>query len=397
MIKTAILTAGALTFLLHGASQKTTEEKPIRVLLIGNSYTYYNNLPGMISALSGGRIETRMVVRGGANLQQIWDLGDATTAIREGKWDYVVVQEHSLLGGMRVDGVEHVNEPDFFYDNARLYDAEIRKAKAKMILYLTWARRASPEQQVFLTHAYATIAQELGVQVAPVGVAWQKIRESDPAVVLHASDGTHPSPVGSYVAACVLIDTILGKKQTGLAARVSGNPIAANERPDTSRVVDLVALSPERAEQLQKVAAESVLPPPGPKPVYPVRASLPAVKRPFTAQDLGGVWRGSLKFFAFPVNAELKLNTDGTQCSGQFAIWTLNDDRRLRTPISGCRITDAGVTFSVPDYRGVGPGENYWSHFTGEALVGWADYRGIAKSSRLMGSFELKRQKDPPR
>jgi hypothetical protein len=29
--------------------------------------------------------------------------------------------------------------------------------------------------------------------------------------------------------------------------------------------------------------------------------------------------------------------------------------------------------------------------------VGWADYRGIAKSSRLMGSFELKRQKDPPR
>ena len=30
---------------------------------------------------------------------------------------------------------------------------------------------------------------------------------------------------------------------------------------------------------------------------------------------------------------------------------------------------------------------------TGDALVGWADYRGVGKSSRLMGSFEWKRQK----
>ena len=391
MMKTALLVATAI--LLQGASQKTTDEKPIRVLFIGNSYTYYNNLPGMISTLSGGRIETRMVVRGGANLQLMWDLGEAAAAIREGKWDYVVLQEHSLLGGMRVDGAEHVNEPDFFFDNVRLFDTEIRKAKAKTVLYMTWARRAYPEQQVFLTHAYAAIGHELGVAIAPVGVAWQKIRDTDPAVVLHASDGTHPSPIGSYIAACVLLDTLLGKKQTGLAARVSGNPIGSNERPDAGRVVDLVNLAPERAEQLQKIAAEAVVPLLGPKPAYPVRTSLPPVKRPFTAQDLGGVWRGSLRFFAVPLNAELKLTAENGQCSGQLAIWTQNDDRRLRAPISGCRITDAGVTFSIPDYRGVGPGESYWSHFTGDALVGWADYRGIGKSSRLMGSFELKRQK----
>jgi hypothetical protein len=394
MAKIALLAATA--FLLQGANQKpAADEKPLRVLFIGNSYTYYNNLPSMVSTLSGGKIEARMVVRGNANLQQLWDLGDAPAAIREGKWDFVVLQEHSLLGGMRVDGAEHVNEPDFFHDNVRLFDAEIRKAKAKTVLYMTWARRVSPEQQPFLTHAYGSIGQELGLAVAPVGVAWQKIRDTDPAVVLHAADGTHPSPVGSYVAACVLLQTLLGKKMPGLPAKISGHPIGANERPDTGRVVDLVSLTPERAEQLQKIAAEAAVPLPlGAKPTYPTRTSLPPVKRPFTSQDVSGVWRGSLRFFALPVNAELKLTAEGTQCSGQFSIWTQNDDRRLRTPVSGCRITDAGVTFSIPDYRGVGPGENYWSHFTGDALVGWADYRGIAKSSRLMGSFDLKRQKE---
>ena len=89
------------------ADEKTAPA--LRVLFIGNSYTYYNNLPGMVAQLSGGRIETRMVARGGSTLQQLWDFGEAPAAIREGRWDYVVLQEHSLLGGMRVDGIEHVN------------------------------------------------------------------------------------------------------------------------------------------------------------------------------------------------------------------------------------------------------------------------------------------------
>ena len=106
------------------------------------------------------------------------------------------------------------------------------------------------------------------------------------------------------------------------------------------------------------------------------------------------MWRGSLRFFAEPLTAELKLTAgEGNQCSGQLTTWTSTDDRRMRARIASCRITDVGVTFVVPDYRGVGPGENYWSHYTGESLVGWADYRGLGKSSRLMGSFELRRQK----
>jgi hypothetical protein len=376
-----------------GADEKP--QPPVRVLFIGNSYTYYNNLPEMISQLSGGRIDAKMVARGGASLRQLWDIGDAPAAIREGKWDYVVIQEQSLLGGMRIDGMEHVNEPDFFYEDVRMYDAEIRKAKAKTILYLTWARKSAPEQQAHLTHAYTAIAQELNLIIAPVGIAWQKVRESDPSIVLHTADGSHPNPFGSYLAACVFVNTILGKKApANVAFKVTGHPIAANERPDLTRVVDLVSLTPERADLLQTAADEAVAVLPASKPTFPQRMPLPPAKKPVLAADVSGTWRGWLRFYTVPVNVELKLTTtEGNQCTGQWSIWTANDDRRLRAPISSCRITDVGVAFIMPDYRGFGPGETYWSHYTGDTITGWADFRGLGKSSRLMGSFELRRVK----
>ncbi len=391
----------ALLFVLAAAAaavaapppQRPAGAGPVRVLFIGNSYTYYNNMPELVAQLSGGLIETRMVARGGASLQQSWDIGLAPAAIREGKWDWVVIQEQSLLGGMRVDGTEQINDPDFFYDNVRMYDAEIRKAKAKTMLYLTWARRAAPEQQAYLTHAYAAIAQELGLTVAPVGIAWQKAREKDPSLILHAADGSHPSPLGSYLAACVFVRTILGSQApASLPAKVVGHPIAPNEQPDLSRTVELVNLSPERAEILQDFAEQAVAPAATPRLPAPARNSLPPPKRPANPAEMTGVWKGWLKYYPVPMNAELRLSHGaGNQCSGQWTVWSQNDDRRLKMPLSACRFTDVGVTFVISDYKGAGPGETFWAHYTGETISGWADYRGLKKSSRLMGSFELRR------
>ncbi|MBS1831251.1 MAG: SGNH/GDSL hydrolase family protein [Acidobacteria bacterium] len=388
--------AGTRSLLAGGADEKATPAAPIRVLFIGNSYTYYNNMPEMVATLSGGRIETRMVARGSSTLRQLWDLGESVAAIREGKWDWVVLQEHSLLGGMRVDGVESVNNPEFFHESVRMYDAEIRRNKGKTLLYLTWARRSHPDQQQVINQAYLSIAQELGLPIAPVGAVWQRVRELDPGLVLHDPDGTHPNPAGSYLAACVFINTILGPKATlALPSRVQGHPMRSNERADMNRVVDLVNLRPDLADRIQ-VQASEVSPPAGPVSPYvpPARSPLPPVKRPFTAADLSGTWRGPLRMYAMTMTAELNLLTvDGVSCTGRWSITNYNDERQVRQPISSCRVTDAGVSFVLADYRGVGPGETYWAHFTGDTLAGWADYRGVSKSSRLMGSFELRKQR----
>jgi hypothetical protein len=100
-------------------------------------------------------METRMVVEGGATLQDHWEKGDALKAIREGAWDYVILQDHSALGAYLVNGQSQVADPEYFHKYARLFAREIKRAGAKTVFYLTWARKgASERDQTALNYAY---------------------------------------------------------------------------------------------------------------------------------------------------------------------------------------------------------------------------------------------------
>lgn len=119
------------------------KQKPVRVLFVGNSYTYFNNLPEMLERLStsagaGPRIEARMVVAGGATLERHWRLEQALLAIRIGDWDYVVLQEQSTLGpSPLVDGLPRIRSPDDFFKYARMFDEAVRQAGAQTVFYST--------------------------------------------------------------------------------------------------------------------------------------------------------------------------------------------------------------------------------------------------------------------
>ena len=397
----------AVTLCVSGAFGYAQEPKPLRVLFIGNSYTYYNNLPELVAgfaAASGVKMDTRMVAHGGATLEQTWDVDDVLSVLHEGKWDFVVLQEHSQLGTRYIDGVQELNEPDHFWETVRMYESEIRKIRAKTILYLTWARKTDPNQQPALNYAYMAIAQELGLTVAPVGMAWAKVRDAQPYMALHLLDGSHPTPSGSYLAACVLADTILGRRLSGLPYRLTGHPMNNRlDRVDMSRTAELINLPQERADWLQRIAGEEyqhVVADAGgyvasskPPPLGLARTPLPQGHKPL-ARELAGVWRGKMKFYTWPSTMELKLTTaDPDQCDGQWTVTSQNGDHKLAGPIDSCRVTDSGISFLVPDYRGLSMSESYWAHFTGDALVGWVEYRGLTKSVRMSGSWELHKER----
>ncbi len=98
----------------------------VRVLFIGNSYTYYNNLPGLLEYFVKEShkqiLKTKMIVRGGANLKLLWNAGRALQEIRRGKYDYVVLQEQSRLGGGYKNGVLQIGDPKMFFDYSQLFD-----------------------------------------------------------------------------------------------------------------------------------------------------------------------------------------------------------------------------------------------------------------------------------
>jgi hypothetical protein len=204
-------------------SLAATGPEPLRVLFIGNSYTYINDLPQLTTRLAASAkppraLQATFVGEGGATLKRHWEAGNALDAIRKGKWDYVVLQDQGTLGSSSYgDGIPQINDPKMFHTYARLFDAEIRNAGAKTIFFMTWARQDSPQSQAALTNAYESIAAERKALLAPVGVAWQNALHDNPKLALHDADRSHPAPAGTYLAACVFYAVFFSSSPQGLS------------------------------------------------------------------------------------------------------------------------------------------------------------------------------------
>ncbi|MGV3613912.1 MAG: SGNH/GDSL hydrolase family protein [Fimbriimonas sp.] len=178
-------------------------EAPLRVLFVGNSYTYGNNLPALIQRISeltpGRKVVAEQVTEGGWSLQLHWLRGKAPGRVREGKWDYVVLQDHSL---------RPIDDRPQFERFSRLFVHAVRKQGGRPLFYMTWARRHRPETQATLTNAYRRIAVEQKAALAPVGEAWREILSGPEPRRLHLGDDSHANAEGSYVAALTILAVV---------------------------------------------------------------------------------------------------------------------------------------------------------------------------------------------
>jgi hypothetical protein len=245
------------------AAQQPATQPSLRVLFIGNSYTYYNNLGDIVAAIAaagtGPKIIPTLAVRGGQSLQWHLDNGPATAALKGGTWDYVVLQEHSLLGTAMLDGKPVIADPSAFHAAVREWTRRVRSVGAKPILFMTWARRSALPEQAKLSEAYLSIGRELNIDVAPVGDAWTAARTRWLSLDLHIFDESHPAPAGSYLAACVIFSTITGRDPKGAPSVILGHPVARPEGTvDFTEMVPLVDLGAATASWLQEIAWKAV-------------------------------------------------------------------------------------------------------------------------------------------
>jgi hypothetical protein len=182
------------------------------ILFIGNSFTRRNDLPGLLAEMAAERkvrIRHELISVGGASLRTHWNAGEAAKDIATGGYDYVVLQEQSTLP---------VKNAKRMAENVRLFDETIRQAGSKTVLYMTWARQHAPESQEAITEAYKSIGKEVGAIVVPVGLAWQKFLAKHDRPLLYDRDQSHPSPAGSYFAACVFLSNLLKINPVGIVA-----------------------------------------------------------------------------------------------------------------------------------------------------------------------------------
>ena len=155
-------------------------QPPVRVLFIGNSFTYYHELPKMLAKLAeaGGQrpLEHESVTPGGYSLEQHWKEKQALAKIRSGRWQFVVLQDQSQIPLLRREALDQY---------AKQFDAAIREQGATTILYQTWALQNKPAEQATISRAYADLAKQLHAQLAPVGNAWH-----NPRIFPTAPDGS---------------------------------------------------------------------------------------------------------------------------------------------------------------------------------------------------------------
>jgi hypothetical protein len=226
---------------------------PLRILWIGNSYTYVNDLPRTLTLLSLAAGENRVpaittVLRGGQFLRGHMARKDMAALMAKG-WDYVVLQDQSLAP---------IQQPDTVLHYGTQLGTMAKQAGAKVLLYVTWPRRDTPQTAGTILSVYTRLAQSLGATLVPVGPAWMAMRDEAPATDLYIEDGSHPSPIGTYIAASVFYGVLYGKSPVGLAPQafsVRGNRYVADTLP---MAVMPLTLSPSDVAAAQRAAERAL-------------------------------------------------------------------------------------------------------------------------------------------
>lgn len=214
----------------------------LRALFIGNSYTYFNDMPSMVAGLaaSAGRsLDAHHVTAGGVTLEWHTQNEPTLAALRDTTWDFVVLQEHSI---------RPIQNTVKMFQSAAELQRLIAPTGARTVLYMTWARQHFPEMQAGLARVYTELAREIGASVAPVGLVWQAAASVDPSLELYTADKSHPTAIGSYLVACTFYATFFDARPVRLAATLSA--------PDGTVLIDI----PEaEAHFLQSVVRDTVL------------------------------------------------------------------------------------------------------------------------------------------
>lgn len=224
-----------------GHAQQPSPKGELRVLFIGNSFTYFHDLPAMVEALAASqkkRLIHQSVVFPNFSLQDHWDKGDAQKAIASGKWDFVVLQQGpSALEQSRRS----------LLDYTRRFAKLIRDAGATPALYMVWPSKARFGDFDRVVESYALAAREVKGIVLPVGAAWQEAWKLDATLPLYGEDQFHPSPTGSYLAALVICQKLFGDSPQGLPATLKLR----------STTLQQIEIPPQQAKLLQRAAKEA--------------------------------------------------------------------------------------------------------------------------------------------
>ena len=187
----------------------------MKILFIGNSYTFYNDMPKLLEALlyeNGYDATVHSVTKGGRKLYANLAEGDEynkriAELVSKNSFDILFLQEQSYFPLVDAERFENA-----------VGELKALVSAKRTVLYATWGRKAgcalldelsmSSEEMTDALHlAYEKAALTYNCEISPVGLAFKSLSDR---VELYSEDMSHPSYIGSALAAIVHYRTITG-------------------------------------------------------------------------------------------------------------------------------------------------------------------------------------------
>lgn len=216
-----------ISFITATQAQVKTQ---LKVLFVGNSFVFYNNLAQVVTYMADStaiKLQTQKSVVGGAYLSEHWQGKRGLKSkkmIQEGKYDVVIIQENSMGA---------IDSPDSLMKYTKLFADFIRSTGAKPYLYQIWARQRVPQYHTELNTVYEKVAREANISLIPIGKAWNTARTYRPTAPLFDADGIHPSNLGTFMTAAVIVGHICGN----LPERYNPVPTIRDSKGETMELV----------------------------------------------------------------------------------------------------------------------------------------------------------------
>ncbi len=190
-----------------------TTPRELRVLFVGNSLVYVNNLPATLRALAAAqaapvRITTATFVAPGGTVAERWKDGHAAAALRAGKWDAIVLQERGGLLACMVDAEQRSQGDCRASERAHKQFAELARAqRARILLLATWG--PDDAWQLKLDRAIRQLASRTSGEVIPAGSVLRAYAARYPQTPTFP-DKVHPSLPATLIMAAQLYRAITG-------------------------------------------------------------------------------------------------------------------------------------------------------------------------------------------
>lgn len=182
-----------------------------RVLFLGNSLTFVNDLPGMVRAVAAQAGRTMVVgevSEGGASLEDLYRAGDAKREIAK-RYDLVILQQGpSALESSQADLIRW----------AKNFNNVIRSNGGRPALYMVWPERERFEVFNDVRTSYSNAATAVDGMFIPGGESWRGAWAVDPNLALYGPDDFHPSPLGTYAVALTVFAELFRQTPQDLPA-----------------------------------------------------------------------------------------------------------------------------------------------------------------------------------